>query len=257
MVKLLICDWNRTLCRDYYEEGYFGGICWRVFFSSVIDADVPRFLSLMRLGIKCYRLFWRAMWHHDRALEYVEQIMELVNEEVISGLPVGFVEEFTSRYALRMACKLDRRVLEPLREARERFGLRMGVISSGSRRGIERALAAAACGMDFVLANDFRVEGDTVAGLELRIMHNKADVLEDLLRREGLDPRDVMYVGDSRQDEECFQRVGWPVVSFLARKKDKRLFARRCGAFVPADAEDFRRHLSQACSPVAVVSCQL
>ena len=248
MVKLLICDWNRTLCRDYFEEGYFGGICWRVFFRALVEGDVARCLSLMRVGVKCYRLFWRAMWHHDRALDYIEQITELINEGVISGLGLRFVDEFTARYARRTARKLDGRILGPMREARERFGLRVGVISSGSRRGIERAMAEAGCGADFVLANDFIVASGAVAGLALRIMRNKADVLDDLLAREGLDPADVMYVGDSRHDEECLRRVGWPVVSFLARKKDKPLFARRCGAFVPEKADDFRRHLFEACS---------
>jgi phosphoserine phosphatase len=219
-----------------------------VFARAVWAGDAERAFRLGRMGAGCIRLFLRAWAHRDRTLECIARITDLINRDAIAGLPVAFVERFTRDYARRAVRRIDRRLLDPLQAARRRHGVRLGVISSGSRAGIRQALAAAGCELDFVLANDFRLDGDTVEALELSIMSNKAEVLAALLDEQGVGAEEVMYVGDSQPDEACFAQVGWPVVSFLARRKDRRRFARRHGAFVPRRVEDLRRHLRQACS---------
>ena len=245
MLKMVICDWNRTLFPDVFEEGYFGGLCWRVF---VRDADFDRAFRLARMGAACFRLFFAAWADRTRMLECITEITRRINREAIRGLPAAFVEAFTRGYARRAAGKIDRRIFEPLREVREAHGVRLAVISSGSRLGIRSALVQAGCAFDFVLANDFRLHGDTVEALELRIMANKADVLADLLAEQGVDAGEAMYIGDSQPDAACFSQVAWPVVSFLARSKEKRRFAEQYGAFVPRVGDDLRRHLARACS---------
>lgn len=248
MLDMIVCDWNRTLYPDLFEEGYFGGLCHRLFLRALWQADLDKAFELGRMGVECYRLFYRAWADRGRALECVAAITELINRHAIAGLPVDYVEQFTRRYARRAVGRIDRRLLEPVCEARRRHGCRLAVISSGSRLGIEQALAEAGCPFGIVLANDFRLRGRTVEALELSIMSNKAEVLAALLSREGAEPRKVMYVGDSRPDAACFEQVGWPVVSFMARPSDRRRFAAEYGAFAPASEAELREHLRRACA---------
>ena len=248
MLKLAICDWNRTLYPDYFEEGYFGGICVWSLLRAIWNAEIERIVTMFCLGLRCCALFLKAMVHRDGALEYITQITETINRGIIAGLPADSVDRFTEWYARWAARRLDRRLLGPLWAARRRYGVRLAVISSGSRVGIQRTLERAGCPFDVVVGNEFRFDGDVVASLELSVMANKAEILGELLAREGITRDEVLYVGDSRPDEGCFAEVGYPVVSYLAREKDKLRFGRRHGAFVPRNGEEFARHLQRACT---------
>lgn len=247
MLKLAICDWNRTLYPDYYEEGYFGGICVWSLLRAIWNAEIERIVSMSCLGLRCCALFLRAMVHRERGLDYMSRVTETINRGMVAGLSTDSVERFTEWYARWAVRRMDRRLLDPLRAARERHGIRLAVISSGSRVGIRRTLELAGCPFDVVVGNELRFDGDVVASLELSVMANKAEILGELLAGEGIAPDEVMYVGDSRPDEGCFAEVGYPVVSLLAREKDKRRFAERHAAFVPRNGEEFERYLQQAC----------
>jgi hydroxymethylpyrimidine pyrophosphatase-like HAD family hydrolase len=56
----------------------------------------------------------------------------------------------------------------------------------------------------------------------------------------------VAYIGDSEDDEGCFEIVGYPVVAFLAPSDFKDKCARKYGAFVPDSEKDLADYLQHA-----------
>ena len=157
------------------------------------------------------------------------------------------VREFTRIYARRAAAQVDRRLLRPLARARARYGVRLAALSSGSRRGVAASLARAGCPFDRVEANDFVVADGRVVRLELSVLHNKLEVLGCLMAAQRVTPAETMFLGDSAADAECLDHVRWPVVSMMARNREKRRFAAEHGALAPADEEEFWRHIRAAC----------
>lgn len=243
MLKAIICDWNRTLFPDEYEEGFFAGLCRRVFTHSLVRGQFRRTLRLVNLAQKCYRLLRRARRDRTRTLRYVATVTRLMNRYALRGLSEPFVARYIDGYARRSAPRLDTRLLEPIREVRQACGVRVGIISSGCLSGIRQTLAQAGYQVDFILANDFRYEGGVVDKFRLTVMKNKAALLDSALAELGVTPQETMYIGDSLQDEECFHRVAWPVTSFWTRPQERERFRTCCGAFTPQDMDDFRRYL--------------
>jgi len=243
MLRAIVCDWNGTLFRERLERTFFLGLCRLAFWRAVRRADGRKARRLIRLGTRCVGLYWAARRQPDRATEHIARVVELLNPAVFAGLGRGDLEAHTRRYARRVRRSLDLRLLRPLGDAASRAGAAVGVISSACGSAVEAALAAAGFPLDFVLANEFRMDGDVVASFDFAIAENKLEVLAAFLAERGIDPDDVMYVGDSPQDEACLRHVGMPVVSFWATAAHKRRFARTCGAFVPADRAALEAYL--------------
>ena len=53
----------------------------------------------------------------------------------------------------------------------------------------------------------------------------------------------MAYIGDSEDDEGCFEMVGYPVVAFFAPGEFKDKCSRKYGAFVPDSESSLRNHL--------------
>jgi phosphoglycolate phosphatase-like HAD superfamily hydrolase len=246
MLRMVICDWNGTLFRDTLEEAFFFGLCRRAFFQAVRRGRCRKLARLASLGARCWVLYRRARKDPDGVPRYVGRIVGLLNDDVFAGLGRRELEDYARRYARRIQPRLDRRLLEPLAAIRAERGVELGVVSSGCRIGIEAALAEAQAPFDFVIANEFRWDGDATGGFDFAIAEGKHDVLAGLLAARGVDPADVMYVGDSPQDEACFALVGLPVLSFFATDAHKERLSTGCGAFVPAGRGDFERRLRLA-----------
>jgi hypothetical protein len=142
---------------------------------------------------------------------------------------------------------IDPRLAAPLELARERFGLPVGVISSGCRSGIAATMAMAGYDVDFICANDFWWDGDRTAGFRFNLTDNKRELLDLALAEHDVGAADVMYIGDGPLDAECFGRVGWPVASFFSSHRQRARFAREYGAFAPTTQAEFQKHLFDAC----------
>ncbi len=243
MLRLIACDWNGTLFRDKLEEAFFIRFCQETFFRAVRRMQIGRVASLGFMALRCYRRYFAAKLFPAHAPKYIGKTVDVINEKVFRGTPRGEMDAYVAAYARRIQPRLERRLLDPLRRAREEFGIPLGIVSLGCRPGIAAALEVAGCPFDFVLANDFEMDGDTVEGFRFEINENKADVLGDYLADQDIDPADVMYIGDSPQDEGCLQLVDMPVLSFWATDEHKRQFARDHKAFVPRTVADFEQYL--------------
>ena len=109
----------------------------------------------------------------------------------------------------------------------------IAVVSSGCREGIVPALELQGLEIRNIVANGFDIgEDGLTTGFNFHIAENKADLLLELLETNGVDPAEVMYIGDSLADAGCFQVVGYPVVSFFADHDRRERFVRRFGSFV-------------------------
>jgi phosphoglycolate phosphatase-like HAD superfamily hydrolase len=136
-------------------------------------------------------------------------------------------------------------VLRPIREC-HRAGKTTGIFSAGYGYGIEKILAVAGytgC-FDFIEADKLKANRGEAIGFGLDIYKRKPQFLLKLLKDKNLDAGRVAYLGDSEDDEGCFEIVGYPVMAFLATDELKQKFARKYKAFVPQNEEDLVDYLN-------------
>jgi len=246
MLRTIVCDWNGTLYREPLEETYFFGLCRQAFWRAARRGRLDKLAGLMTRGVRCLMRYRAAKGEPHRVPEHIAEIVELLNPAVFAGLRREELDAYTRRYARRIQPMLDGRLLGPLTAVASEKGIPVGVVSSGCRIGIEAALAEAGCPVTFVVANEFRMDGDRTAGFEFAVGDNKCDLLAELLSQRGIDPAEVMYIGDSPQDEACFRLVGMPVLSFWARPDLRARLAADGTAFAPPDASAFEAYLREA-----------
>lgn len=244
MLKLAICDWNRTLFKDYFEETF----CIQVFKFVAIKAakefNIPRIITLITLALKTKQLV--ACAKRDKTINPIYELIELLNKDLFSKITTDDIAKLLEIYVKTGATKLDPRILKPLQSLKERESVRIGIISSGYRQGIKQILDKYGFSFDFIIANDFSsLINNKGVRFEFKITSNKADILKQILREEKVDKEDTMYIGDDSRDESCFQEVAFPVVSFLATAEDKQRFKELYNAFVPLDQYEFEKYLDR------------
>ena len=247
MLRLVVCDWNGTLLREKLEETFFLGLCRRDVVRAIKRGHLRKLFRIMVAGLRGYREYRGALRRPDRVPHHITRVVEMLNPLVFRGLSQEELDDYTRFYARRAQPMLDPRMLAPLELARERFGLPVGVISSGCRSGIEATMSMANYPVDFICANDFWWDGNRTAGFRFNLTDNKLQLLDMVLAEHDVDPADAMYIGDGPLDAECFGRVGWPVVSFFASHRHRARFAREYGAFAPPSQAAFQEHLFSAC----------
>jgi phosphoserine phosphatase len=247
MLRLVVCDWNGTLLREMLEETFFMGICRRAVLHAIKRGQVGKLVRIAIAGLRGFREYRAALRRPDRVPHHITRIVEMLDPLAFRGLSREELDDYTRFYARRAQPMLDPRLLAPLELARERFGLPVGVISSGCRSGIEATMSMANYPVDFICANDFWWDGDRTAGFRFTLTDNKLQLLDMVLAEHDVEAADVMYIGDGPLDAECFRRVGWPVVSFFASPRHRARFAQSCGAFAPPNQAAFQQHLFDAC----------
>ena len=241
----VISDWNGTLIEYRNESPLFEYIATALFRASVPFHPL-RMARILRTQKRLSEL------EQDRGgdhVSFVRELFQVYNEGIIRGASVSLVNLFVDQHArsARTQTKLDYRVLNPVRAFHE-AGRTTGILSAGYKYGIERILAVASLGkhFDFCVADRLAQRDGKAIGFKLEVYTRKHEFLLDLLRERSLDPREVAYIGDSEDDEGCFELVGYPVVSFLAPEHLKARFAREYGAFVPGSERDLSSFLSIA-----------
>ena len=117
----------------------------------------------------------------------------------------------------------------------------MGMASKGSWQ-----LAGYAECFDFIEADKLKANRGEAIGFGLDIYKKKPQFLLKLLKDRNMDASKVAYLGDSEDDEGCFEIVGYPVIAFLASDELKQKFALKYKAFVPKDEKDLADYLKRA-----------
>ena len=244
--EALISDWNGTLIEYRTEMPALERVGVDAF-----RASIP-FHPLRVLRILKARAQLRALRRQGRPetdFDFIKEMFSVFNQMVVSGLPTSVVHDSFERYAnnAETQSRLDLRLLRLIKEFHE-AGNTTGILSAGYRYGIERVLTVAGyrhC-FDFCEADAFGTENGRVIEFGLNIYGNKPKLLLQLLAERHLEASRVAYIGDSEDDEGCFEIIGHPLVAFLAPNEFKEKCARKYGAFVPDSESSLRNYLLHA-----------
>ena len=241
--ETLISDWNGTLIEYRTEMRALERVGVDAF-----RASVP-FHPLRALRILKARAKLRAIRHQGRPdtdFDLIKDMFSVFNQMVVSGLPTSVVQTSFDRYSnsAETQSRLDLRLLRLIKESHE-AGKTTGILSAGYRYGIERVLTVAGYShcFDFCRADEFRSKDGRVVEFGLNVYRNKPRLLQRLLSERHLEPAQVAYIGDSEDDEGCFEIVGYPIVAFLAPREFKDNCSQKYGAFVPDSESSLRNHL--------------
>jgi phosphoserine phosphatase len=244
--EALISDWNGTLIEYRTEMPALERVGIDAF-----RASMP-FHPLRVLRILKARAQLQALRRQERSetdFDFIKEMFGVFNQMVVSGLPTSVVHDSFERYAnsAETQSRLDLRLLRLIKEFHE-AGKTTGILSAGYRYGIERVLTVAGyryC-FDFCEADEFRTENGRVIEFGLNIYRNKPRLLLGHLAERHLDARRVAYIGDSEDDEGCFEMVGYPVVALLAPDDFKAKCTRKYRAFVPNSDTELADYLQRA-----------
>jgi phosphoserine phosphatase len=244
--EALISDWNGTLIQYRTEMPALERVGVDAFRAS-IPLHPLRALRILKARGQLRAI--RCQGRPDTDFDFIKDMFGVFNQMVVSGLPTSVVQASFDTYAKsgETQSRLDLRLLRLIKESHE-DGKTTGILSAGYRYGIERVLTVAGYRQhfDFCEADEFRCEDGRVVEFGLNIYRNKPKLLQRLLSERHLDAARVAYIGDSEDDEGCFEIVGYPLVAFFAPDEFKDKCSRKYGAFVPDSESSLRDHLLRA-----------
>ena len=240
----IICDWNGTLI-EYPDERPVLENTARDVFKASFPFHPLRMARIFRARRELEELYRRG--RSNAEADFIRALFRIYNERIIEGVPVSVILRSIEKYARKWQtqAKLEYRVLRPIRECHQ-AGKSTGIFSAGYGHGIERILAAggyAEC-FDFIEADKLKANRGEAIGFGLDIYKKKPQFLLKLLKDKDMDAGKVAYLGDSEDDEGCFEIVGYPVAAFLTPDELKQKFALKYKAFVPKDEQDLTNFLS-------------
>jgi phosphoglycolate phosphatase-like HAD superfamily hydrolase len=244
--EALISDWNGTLIQYRTEMPALERVGVEAFRAS-IPLHPLRALRILKARGQLHAI--RRQGRPDTDFDFIKDMFGVFNQMVVSGLPTSVVEASFEGYSrsAETQSRLDLRLLKLIKESHE-AGKTTGILSAGYRHGIERVLTVAGyrqC-FDFCEADEFRTEDGRVIEFGLNIYRNKPRLLHRLLAERHLQAAQVAYIGDSEDDEGCFEIVGYPVVAFFAPDEFKNSCSRKYGAFVSDGESSLRDYLMRA-----------
>jgi phosphoserine phosphatase len=244
--EALISDWNGTLIEYRTEMRALELVGVDAFWASV-PLHPLRALRILKARGQIRAI--RRQGRPDTDFDFIKEMFSVFNHMVVSGLPASVVQTSFDRYAKsgETQSKLDLRLLRLIKESHE-AGKTTGILSAGYRYGIERVLTVAGyrhC-FDFCEADGFRTEKGRVIEFGLNIYRNKPKLLRRMLAERHLQAAQVAYIGDSEDDESCFEIVGYPIVAFFAPDEFKNSCSQKYGAFVPDSERSLRDYLLRA-----------
>jgi len=242
----IICDWNGTIIEYRDEKPLLEHIATDVF-KSCFPLRPMRMVRILKARSDLEKLYAEA--HRDGEFDFLREMFRVYNDLIIRGVPVSWVHRSVDAYATRedTQAKLDLRILRPV-EAFHKAGKPTGILSAGYGYGIEAILRAAGhqSSFDFCEADRLREANGEAIEFGLNIYGNKRGVLLKLLQSRDMDASRLAYIGDSEDDEGCFEIVGHPIVSLMAPEEVKEKYATKYNAFVPTDEADLASYLRRS-----------
>ena len=242
MVRIVACDWNRTLFEEPYDSDFFFGLIRKLALLSLGALDIKSTFRLLKAKHACSVLLERCLdlepTDSSNRAALVREMVETLNTFVIRGISEVVLERYLSEYATRTANRLDKRLLTPLAKLHDEFGIPTIVLSSGCAPGIRHALDKVNFPFELVIANDFERKNGYLEKFNVKVYGNKGALLRDILSMRNITCDEAVFIGDDWEDRECFEMVKFPIVSFHASQQSKTLLSKACNAFVPGDAVD-------------------
>ncbi|HIP16065.1 MAG TPA: phosphoserine phosphatase SerB [Methanothermococcus okinawensis] len=149
---------------------------------------------------------------------------------LLKGLPIDSVKELVSKL------KITKGAREAIEELKNR-GYVVGVISGGFNIVTERIKKD--LNLDYAYSNELIVKDEKLTGeVRGRVMSPtaKGEILEEIARRENIDLKDTVVVGDGANDICMFKKAGFRI-AFCAKEVLKK------NADVVIDRRDLREIL--------------
>ncbi len=244
----IICDWNGTLIGYRTERPILEGVAVDVFKAS-IPFHPFRMARILKARRELETLYREGRRDNENEFDFVREMFRIYNERIINGVPVSIIRRSIEQHANKQQtqAKLDHRILRPIKQCHQ-AGKTTGIFSAGYKYGIERILTVAGYYryFDFCEADQLRENNGRAIEFALDIYKRKPTLLLGLLRDRNMEASRVAYLGDSEDDEGCFEIVGYPVLAFLAPAELKESCARKYKAFVPANEKDLVNYLRYA-----------
>jgi len=241
---VIICDWNGTLI-EYPDERPVLENTARDMFKASFPFHPFRMARIFRARRELEELYRKGRGKAEA--DFIRELFRIYNGRIIKGVPVSWVLSSIEDYARKpqTQAKIEHRALRPIRVCHQ-AGKTTGIFSAGYGHGIERILTIAGYGrdFDFIEADKLKEEGGEAIEFGLNIYKKKPPLLLKLLQERNIDASKAAYLGDSEDDEGCFEIVKYPVMAFLAPDELKQKFARKYKAFVPKDEKDLADFLS-------------
>lgn len=239
----IICDWNGTLYQDVDEEFILREIA-RDVAKSYIPWHPMKLARLLNTNRELEAL--NNERNRDTGNDRISAIFRIYSEKVIEGVPASVIHRSVKKYSSsrQVQNRIIHTAMRPV-AGLHLSGITTGILSAGYGYGIRMILTHSIYGdcFDFYEANQL-VERDGIAiEFVINILKNKQELLVKILRENGLDCKNTVYMGDSLDDAGCFEIVGHPVVSFLTPERLKEQFAQKYRAFVPADENELLKYL--------------
>lgn len=241
MIKVLVCDWNKTLFQEAYELSFFSGLIKEVARKHMCALNGRGVLNVFKTYVVCKKLYNECagpVSTTDTRRESLRVVVEVLNDRVIRGITVAQLETYIEKYSRKACAFLDTELVDLLARVHRDFRVNLFVISSGCKPAIESVLRRARFPFNSVMANGFEIQNGMVEQFKFNIYGNKKSVLQKILSEKQINLENVGFIGDDWEDRECFEAVGFPIVSFYASEVNKNLLAQHCGAFVPKSRVD-------------------
>jgi phosphoglycolate phosphatase-like HAD superfamily hydrolase len=242
-VDAILSDWNGTLIKYRDELPLLRHIAVDVF-KSLMPFHPFRMVRIIRARGQLETLYREGLQTEE--FDFIRAMFDVYNDRIINGTPVSVIQRSIERYAgmQRIQQSLDHRVLQAIMKCHQR-GKLTGILSAGYRYGIETILMVSGYRQyfDLFVADLLKEQDGKAVEFELAIYKRKHELLRKLIKDRGLDAGRVSYIGDSEDDEGCFEIVGYPVLAFLSPDELKNKYSMNHAVFVPENEGDLLRYL--------------
>ncbi len=249
-VKYIVCDWNGTLFEPPTDEELNKAIAYARLNDAVSGIKHGKLRRAWDVGklLSAKKQLKKRLAEYKAGRRPLAEVYEPFNRLVVNGMSADLFWDTIGDYATNNHYKLDRRMVEPLRDGEQR----KGILSVSQRAAIINILMAN--GMDgffrdFVSNRALMTEDEKrMSHVTLDIYGKKGEVFEDeFLADSGYVAGETVYAGDTEDDLPIADLLprGHFVVPFYATDAFREMASGKYGAFVPKNQQDWADFLAK------------
>ena len=239
--KHIVVDWNGTVFGMPDDNVLIGQLGKAVLRGLAAEVLRGRLRALRTLGRSAMGLMEirRVRNAYDRREVSLADLYELVNRHIIRAASPSMLERTADAYGAQFASRIDKRMVQPLADARAR-GSGLFIFSAAFDRGIRAVLGVGGFGESFdeLVCNVLEQHDGRALGLTKRFRDDKAgDFKAEFLERRGWSPSEIIYAGDGSVDEPIARLLprGHFIVPFLATDAFREHMSRHIWRFRSAE----------------------
>jgi FMN phosphatase YigB (HAD superfamily) len=241
-IDAVLSDWNGTLIQFRDERPILEHVAIDIFryYAPFHPRKMLHIYRTRRILDDLYR-----EGHYNSEHDFVKAMFNIYNKRIIYGIPIAVIHRSINKYAKMQHVQraLDLRILQSIKLCHH-CGKRTGILSAGYKYGIERILTVSGYHQYFDLfqADNLKETNGKAIEFDLSIYKRKHEFLNNLLDNMGIRADKIAYIGDSEDDEGCFEMAGYPILAFYAPNELKQKYAEKFGAFVPESADELSKY---------------